>query len=73
MRSAKLTNSVGIFMGFVGSLIIRKPLNAAKFGNPTNWDYIGLGIGMAIISIPIAINTKKKAQKAIDLYNTDLK
>jgi hypothetical protein len=73
MQNARLTNSVGVFMGFVGSLIIRKPLIAAKLGKPSNWDYIGLGIGMAIVSIPIAINTKKKGKKAIDLYNADLK
>jgi hypothetical protein len=72
MQSARNTKGLALFIGFIGGIIIGQPLWNKARRNETNWNYIGLGAGMVIISIPIAINANKKAKKAVGLYNSSL-
>jgi hypothetical protein len=72
MQSARNTKGLALFIGAIGGIIVGQPLWNKARRNLTNWNYIGLGTGLLIVSIPIVVNANKKAKKAVGLYNSSL-
>ena len=72
IKSAKSNNLLAQVIGGVGGGLIGFPIGTAIGGGKPNWTLAGIGAGLVGISIPISSNVKKKAKKAVEIYNSSL-
>ncbi len=72
IKSAQSTNTLSKIISYPGAFMIGWSLGAALAGGEPNWMIGGVGAGLLAISIPISISSAKKAQQAIDTYNSGL-
>ncbi len=73
MKKAKSNYTAAQIFGAVGGALIGFPIGTALGGGEPVWAMTGAGAGFIAISIPFSISYKKKANKAIELYNKGLK
>lgn len=72
IKQSRNNNSIYSVLSFAGGFVVGWSLGPLLNGNNPNWELLGIGVGIIGISIPIAIDGKKKAKKAIDIYNSTL-
>jgi len=72
MKSAKSSYDMANVFAFAGGALIGWPLGSAIAGGDPNWALAGIGAGLIVISIPIANTFKKKADTALEAYNSSL-
>lgn len=73
IKSAKSTYTIASTLGLAGGFLVGWPLGTAIGGGKPNWVLAGIGAGLIVASIPISNNFNKKARKAVDTYNGELK
>ncbi|WP_299458615.1 hypothetical protein [uncultured Microscilla sp.] len=64
--------NVATFFATLGGGLIGWPLGTALAGGKPLWALAGVGVGMALISIPIYASANKKAAQAAKIYNQRL-
>lgn len=57
---------------YIGGFMIGWPLGTAIGGGDPNWTIAGIGIGLALVSIPFSLKSVKHTRNAVDIYNRDL-
>ncbi len=72
IKSAKSNNLLAQVIGGVGGGLIGYPIGTVVGGGKPNWTLAGIGAGLVGISITIYSNVKKKAKKAVEIYNSNL-
>lgn len=72
IKKAKSNTTIATVLGGIGGGLIGFPIGTAIGGGDANWTLAGVGAGLIIIAIPIASGANKKANKAVDLYNSSL-
>jgi hypothetical protein len=72
IKSAQSTNTLSKIIGYPGAFMVGWSLGTALGGGEPNWMIGGIGAGLLAISIPINIGSGKKAQQAIDTFNSGL-
>lgn len=73
MLSAKKDNVFAQILGATGGLLIGIPVGTALAGGDPKWALAGIGAGIIVVTIPISIKFKKKANKAILQHNNFIK
>jgi len=73
IKSAKSNYILDQVISGIGGGLIGYPIGTAIGGGKPNWTLAGIGAGLVVISIPISSNVKKKAKKAVEIYNSSLK
>jgi hypothetical protein len=73
MTSAKTNQAVGTVFGFIGGFLVGWPLGTAIGGGDPNWTLAAVGAGFIGVSIPFSIAYTKRATRAVDIYNADLR
>lgn len=72
LKSAKSSSDFANVLGFAGGFMVGWPLGTAIGGGNPNWTLAAIGAGLIVIAIPVSGGAKKKAEAAVDKYNTDL-
>ncbi len=72
IKSAQSTYTIGMIFSYAGGFMIGWPLGTAIGGGEPNWTIAGIGVGLAIITIPISQSFNKKAKRAVETYNGGL-
>ena len=72
MKKSKSANTWALVLGGIGGGLIGWPLGTAVAGGDAKWELAAVGAGFVIGAIPLASSAKKKAKKAVDLYNGGL-
>lgn len=72
IKSAKSSGTVSTVFAYAGGFLIGWPLGTALAGGKPNWALLGVGAGLAGISIPFSQSANKKARKAVREYNSAL-
>ncbi|CAM1351898.1 hypothetical protein [Tenacibaculum crassostreae] len=72
MKKAKSNTTLATVLGGVGGALIGFPIGTAIGGGDANWTLAGVGAGLVIVAIPIASGANKKANQAVELYNSSL-
>jgi hypothetical protein len=73
MQSARSNNTWATIIGVIGGGMVGYTVGAAiGKGNP-NWTVAAVGGGLIVASIPLSIQAKKRAEKAVGLYNAGLR
>lgn len=72
MKKAKSNTTLATILGGAGGALIGFPIGTAIGGGDANWTLAGVGAGLIIVAIPIASGANKKANQAVDLYNSSL-
>ncbi len=70
MLKAKKDNTFAQIFGAAGGLLIGWSVVTDLSGGEPNWYLVGIGVGLAVISIPLSINFKKKANQALQQHNS---
>jgi len=73
MKIAQTNYNIGSVFAFGGGALIGWPIGTALGGGDPNWTLAGVGVGVALISIPFSSAFSKHATKAVTLYNKGLK
>ncbi len=73
MKLAKTNNDLGLVFGVLGGFMVGYPLGTALGGGKPQWELLGIGAGLIVISIPFSSAYNKHSKKAINLYNKGLK
>lgn len=74
MRRSVHTNDVATTATFLGAgLILGGTAAYALAGKDINLPLMGAGIGLAIVSIPIAKSSARHTEEAVEIYNSDLR
>jgi hypothetical protein len=69
MKKAKTNLVPGIIFSAAGGFCIGYPLGGLIAGKKMNWTLLGIGGGLAAISIPFSIATAKHSRIAVNAYN----
>jgi hypothetical protein len=72
MKKAKSNATGAQIFGYIGGFMIGWPLGTAIGGGDPNWALAGIGVGVALISIPFVSKANNHAKNAVDIYNRDL-
>ncbi len=72
MKKSKANNTWALILGGIGGGLIGWPLGASIAGGDAQWELAAVGAGFVIGAIPLVSSAKKKAKKAVDLYNGGL-
>lgn len=72
MLNAKKDFVFAQILGATGGLLIGFPIGTSLTGGEPNWTMARIGVGIALISIPISINFKKKANQALREFNSSM-
>ena len=72
MKSAKSNKTIAVIIGGLAGGFIGHPLGRIIAGEDPNLAFVGIGIGLVAIGIPIYFNVYKNAKRAVDLYNSSL-
>jgi hypothetical protein len=72
IKSAQSNYIFGAILGGVGGFMVGYPLGTALAGGEPNWTMAGIGAGLVIISIPVSIQSGKKAKQAVETFNNGL-
>lgn len=72
LKSAKSSSDFANVLGAAGGFMVGWPIGTAIGGGDPNWTLAAVGAGLIAISIPISGGAKKKAQSAVDKYNSSL-
>lgn len=72
IKTARSSLELGAVIQFTGGYMIGWPIGTAISGEEANWALAGIGLGLALVSIPITQSAVKKAQAAIDLFNAGM-
>ncbi len=70
MLKAKKDNTFAQIFGAAGGLLAGWTVGVILSGGEPKWYVAGIGAGLAIISIPLSINFKKKANQALQQHNS---
>ncbi len=73
MQKARTNNNIAMVLGGTGGFLLGYHLTDALTGDDPNWALVGIGAGLAVISIPISQSVHKDIEKAIDFYHDSLK
>ena len=68
-KKARTSSTISGIMGFLGAGMLIVPAATAVAGGDPEWTFVAGGAALVIGSIPISINYRRRAQKAIDLFN----
>ncbi len=71
-KKAKTSTVFSNIIAGVGGALIGYPIGVAAAGGDAPWILAGIGAGVIVADIPLIINSNKKFQKAIDIYNTSI-
>ena len=67
------SNYVGAsIFGFTGGFFIGWPVGTAIAGGDAKWVLAGIGAGLVLMAIPMAVGYKRNVTKAVEIYNRDL-
>lgn len=72
IRSARTSQTIAMILSFTGGFMIGWPIGTSLAGGDPQWEIAAIGLGVVIVSIPINISHRKKAARAIDIYNSGL-
>ena len=72
MKRAKVNYDWSQVLGVIGGALIGWPLGTALGGGDPNWALAAAGVGVLVISIPLASGFKKNAIKGAEIYNQGL-
>jgi hypothetical protein len=74
IKPAKVYDTLGEGLAIFGSAAVVVPIGQVILGSSTKyfWPFVGIGVGLYAISIPITVKAEKQAAKAIELYNSSL-
>lgn len=72
MKNANSSATGAFIFGYAGGFLIGYPIGQALSGAKPSWGLAGIGVGLALISIPFVTTSRDHATKAISLYNTGL-
>ena len=72
MKKAKSNYDIGSVIGSVGGFLIGWPLGTLIGGGDPNWAMAGVGVGLAVVSIPFYSAYNKHAKTAVRIYNDTL-
>ena len=72
IKSAQSSHVFSSILGGVGGFMVGWQLGATLGGGKANWGMAGVGAGLIVIAMPIAISSGKKAKEAVDTYNGGL-
>jgi len=72
-RSARTLNTVSAVLGFSGAVLIAIPVVNAILGGDSQWGMAVAGGALIVGSIPLSVSYKRKAEHAIETYNSGLK
>ncbi len=73
MGIAKINHDIGSLFALTGGFFIGLPIGTFLAGSDPNWALVGIGVGLACISIPFSTAYTKHAKNAVKLYNDGLK
>lgn len=68
-KKARTSSTLSAMMGFVGAGLIIIPTATAVVGGDPEWAFVAGGAALIIGSIPISINYRRRAQRAVELFN----
>ncbi len=71
-QSGQNSYRASMIFGTVGGFLIGYPIGTMLGGGEPNWTLAGVGVGLAVISIPFTNNFKKNVHRAVDTYNQNL-
>ncbi|WP_138995309.1 hypothetical protein [Larkinella sp. C7] len=72
LKSAKSSSTIATLFGYAGGFMMGWPLGTLMGGGKPNWALLGVGAGLASVSLPFSQSAKKKTRKAVSEYNTTL-
>ena len=72
IQSAQSTNIIAIALSSAGGFLIGWYIGDALREGGSNWNMIGIGAGLVVVSIPISHNFNIKARQAVETYNSGL-
>jgi len=72
VKKAQSTNNFSTIIGSIGGFMIGYPLGTALGGGKPNWTVFGIGVGLAVISIPITNKCIKQVKSSVDIFNGGL-
>ncbi|MBU2950974.1 hypothetical protein KO493_09710 [Tamlana agarivorans] len=72
IKTARLNNTIASIFEIAGGGLIGAPIGTTIAGGDANWALAGIGVGLIAIAIPIKLSSNKKANQAIELYNSSL-
>ncbi len=72
IRSARRCQTIAMILSFSGGFMIGWPIGTALSGVEPDWRIAALGLGVIIVSIPINIAHRKRAEQAVNIYNSGL-
>lgn len=72
MKKARSTTTIASIIGFAGGGAMGYSLGGAIGGGKVNWPLLGIGAGIIGLGIPISINAKNQARRAVQQYNSSL-
>jgi len=58
--------------GFVGGFLIGWPIGTFLRGDDPKWAMAGAGLGVILITAPLAKGVREKTKEAVDIYNNSL-
>ena len=73
MQSASANNAMATVLGAAGGFLIGWPLGTAVGGGDPQWELAAIGTGLVVLAFPFANQAKKKASKAVNIYNRDFR
>ena len=68
-QESKTARTVGDILGYAGGFLIGYPLGVAITGREPNWIMAGVGLGLAVVSIPVTGSGNRKLRQAVELFN----
>ena len=71
MRSASGNNAMATVLSVAGGFMIGWPIGTALGGGDPQWELAAVGTGLVVLAFPFMSQAKKKASKAVELYNQD--
>ena len=73
MKVARTNYGVAMVFGCAGGAFIGWPIGGAIAGKKMDWTLFGIGVGLAVVSIPFSIAYTKHTKTAVKIYNNGLK
>jgi hypothetical protein len=74
LKPARINYSLANTFSYIGVICIIYPVGSHIFNGPSKyfWPFVGIGLGVTAVSIPLRIKANRQAIKAVDAYNAGL-
>ena len=72
MRKAKSNYDAGSVFAYAGGFLVGFHLGQVLGGDDVEWGVLGVGTGVALLSIPFFSTYAKRTEKAVELYNSGI-